>query len=182
MPGYLIDTQTIAYWFDGESGKYPMVQSKAEARRGNSPLYVSAISLGEIEYGHAAHPAGAGKRREDFLTSMREELPQILSVSRHTAEPYGRIRAALFDRFGPKSKKGQAKRAEELCDPTSGRELGIDENDLWLVAQAVERNLVLVTHDKLVHIRQALQDLQAQQNLDLTLRIEDWAEEGGQVP
>ena len=169
MPGYLIDTQTISYWFDGKSGNYPRVQAAAEQRRGIGPLYVSAISLGEIEYGHAVHPTGAGPQREGFVKFMREELPQVLHVDKHTAEPYGQIRAALFERFASSHRKGRAKRAEELCDPTTGRELGIDENDLWIVAQAAERNLVLVTHDRLVRIREALQDL------NLGPRLEDWA-------
>jgi len=169
VPGYLLDTNIIRYWFDGRSGKYPAVQAAAEARTGDSPLYVSAISVGEMEYGHAVHPTGAGPRREAFVKFVNEELPQVLSVSRHTAEPYGRIRPALFERFGPKSKKTKDVRVHELCDPTTGHELGIDENDLWLVAQAAERNLVLVTHDKLVRTRQALKDL------ELGVRIEDWA-------
>lgn len=100
---------------------------------------------------------------------MREELPQILPVSHHTTEPYGRIRAALFERFPPKDRRSKAKRAEEMCDPTTGRELGIDENDLWIVAQAAERNFVLVTHDKMDRIRKALEDI------ELGMRIEDWA-------
>jgi predicted nucleic acid-binding protein len=100
---------------------------------------------------------------------VRDKFPQVLKVSRHTAEPYGRIRAALFDKLGPKSRKSKKKRAEELCDPTTGRELGIDENDLWIVAQAAERNLVLVTHDKMVPIREALRES------EIGVRIEDWA-------
>lgn len=33
-----------------------------------------------------------------------------------------------------------------------GRKVNIDENDLWLVAQACERNLVFVTHDHMSRI------------------------------
>ena len=171
MPGYLLDTNIVRYWFDGESGAYPVVQTAAEARRSDSPLYISAITLGELEYGHAAAPAGAAPDREAFTQFVGEELPQTLPVSRDTAEPYALIRAALFERFGPRPKKGNKKRAEELCYPTTGRELGIDENDLWIVAQAAERNLVLVTHDKLVRIQDALQDIEP------CVRIEDWAAE-----
>ena len=100
---------------------------------------------------------------------VRKELPAVLDVSKHTAEPYGRTRAALLEKYGPKKGRGKKKRAEEVCDPTTGRELGIDENDLWIVAQAAERNLVLVTHDKLARIRKGLEEL------DLNVRIEDWA-------
>ncbi len=169
MPGYLLDTNIISYWFDKECDQHSAVQTAAEQRRGKHPLYVSAITLGEIEYGHATNPA----RRQDFVEFFRERLPQFLPVSHHTAGPYGRIRAALFEAFAPKLKKTKRRRAEELCEPTTGRELGIDENDLWIVAQAVERNLVLVTHDRFVRIRQALEDLQ------IGVQIEDWAAGGG---
>ncbi len=172
MPGYLIDTQTISYWFDRTSDEYPAVQAAAEVRTSpDAPLYISAISLGEIQYGHAAHPAGAGPVRESFVEFVRDKFPQVLKVSGHTAQPYGRIRVALFDKLGlgPESRKSKKKRAEQLCDPITGRELGIDENDLWIVAQAAERNLVLVTHDKMVRIRKALQES------EIDVRIEDWA-------
>ncbi len=170
MPGYLIDTQTISYWFYGASGRYPTVQAAAEARRSaDAPLYISAISLGEIQYGHGVEPLGAASVRESFVKFVRDKFPQVLTVCRHTAEPYGRIRTILFEMFGPESRKSKKKRPEELCDPTTGRELGIDENDLWIVAQAAERNLVLVTHDKMVRIREALQES------EIGVRIEDWA-------
>ncbi len=170
MAGYLIDTQTIRYWFDRASASHAPVQAAAEARRSDdAPLYISAISLGEIQYGHEAEPAGASPVRDSFVQFVRDKLPQVLTVSRHTAEPYGRIRAILFEMFGPRSRRSKKKRAEELCDPTTGRELGIDENDLWIVAQAAERNLVLVTHDKIVRIREALQES------EIGVRIEDWA-------
>ena len=177
MPGYLIDTQTITYWFHGESGNYPAVQAAAEERIGDHPLYVSAVTLGEIEYGHATNPGGVGQPRDEFVRFVREALPQVLPVSRHTAEPYGQIRGALFERFAPKSKKTKTKRAEEMCDPTTGRELGIDENDLWIVAQAAERNLVLVTNDKKFLKRAQDVGLEVAESLGArALAFENWAE------
>jgi predicted nucleic acid-binding protein len=44
--------------------------------------------------------------------------------------------------------------------------LGIDENDLWLAAQAVARNLTLVTNDKIEKIREAANG---------SLYVENWA-------
>ena len=100
MHGYLIDTQTISYWFDDKSSNHNAVQAAAEARRGKGPLRISAITLGEISYGHAVNPAGAGPGREAFVKFVGEQVPQILQVSRHTAEPYGKIRAALSSGAG----------------------------------------------------------------------------------
>lgn len=55
---------------------------------------------------------------------------------------------------------------------TTAPELGIDENDLWIVAQAVERNLVLVTSDKMRRIRKTIRELHS------GFRVEDWAKPG----
>jgi len=170
VPGYLLDTNTIRYWFDGDAGKFPAVKSAAEARPADSPLYVSAITLGEIEYGHAMNPAGSGTKRDEFVKFLREQLPQTLQVSEHTAEPYGRIRAKLAESFLPPGGWTKKVKAEQLYDPVAGRELGLDENDLWIVAQAAERNLVLVTSDKMTRIRETVSELYA------NLRFEDWAE------
>lgn len=171
MTGYLLDTNTISHWFDGDVGRFPAVKAAADARAADSPLYVSAITLGEIEYGHALNPASAGTKRDEFIAFVGAQLPQILQVSKHTAEPYGHIRAKLFEKFAPPGgwpKKGK-KRVEQLYDPVAARELGIDENDLWIVAQALERNLVLVTSDKMTRIREAVCELYSD------FRFEDWA-------
>lgn len=169
MDGYLLDTQTIRYWFDTKSEQFPAVKAAAESRPAGSPLYVSAITLGEIEYGHAFNPAGAGTRRDEFIAFVRQRLPQILPVSKHTAEPYGRIRAKLAEKFPPPGGWRKTVRVEQMYDPIAARELGIDENDLWLVSQAVERNLVLVTNDKMARIRTTIQCVFP------SFRFENWA-------
>lgn len=169
MPGYLLDTNIIRYWFDGAAGQFPTVQANAEMRGADSPLYVSVITLGEIEYGHAIHPEGASKERDKYIDFLRRRLPQKLDISRHTVEPYGRLRAHLALKFPPPGGwKNGKRRAEQMYDPVAARELGIDENDLWIVAQAIERNLVLVTGDKMTRIRDAVSAIEPR------FLIEDW--------
>lgn len=58
-------------------------------------------------------------------------------------------------------------RPEQLVDPTTAKELDIQENDLWLAAQALEHNLVLVSHDKMTRLRKVAEEL----------RVQDWAKE-----
>jgi predicted nucleic acid-binding protein len=149
----------IRYWFDGESGRFPAVKIAADARAADSRLYVSAITLGEIEFGHALNPPGEGATRDEFVAFLRQQPLLILKVSKHTAEPYGRIRARLATTFPPAGGWIRKIRAEQFYDPVAARELGIDENDLWIVAQAVERNLILVTSDKMTRIRGAVCEL-----------------------
>jgi predicted nucleic acid-binding protein len=170
VPDYLLDTNTIRYWFDGDAGKFPAVQANADARAADSRLYVSVITLGEIAYGHAFNPSGAGPMRDEYVVFVQRQLPQILEVSRHTVEAYGLIRAKLAEKFPPHGGWTKKRRLEQLYDHVSGRELGIDENDLWIVAQAVDRNLVLVTSDKMKRIRDAVCELYP------GFRLEDWSE------
>ena len=72
--------------------------------------------------------------------------------------------AKLFQQFASNAKKGKisSKRPEELVDKTTGKELGIQENDLWIAAIAVQYNLVLVTQDKMNNIRHVIQKLYPQ--------------------
>ena len=48
----------------------------------------------------------------------------------------------------------------------TSKRLEIQENDLWIVAQAVERNLVLVSNDAMKRIREIAPDLV----------VEDWGD------
>ena len=49
------------------------------------------------------------------------------------------------------------KHVEDLVEPTTGKELGIDENDLWIVSTAVEYNLVFITQDQKGSMRRIIE-------------------------
>ena len=70
----------------------------------------------------------------------------------HTAKTYGELRARLFDKYAEKNKRTTKRRPEQLIDPVTSLELGIQENDLWIAAQAISRNLTLVTNDAIKRI------------------------------
>jgi tRNA(fMet)-specific endonuclease VapC len=83
----------------------------------------------------------------------------VLDVTSTTRVYYGSIRAALFERYAPRDKRAKRFRLGQLTDPVSELELGIQENDVWIAAQAIEYNLVLVSNDKLTKIRDVAGDL-----------------------
>jgi len=55
----------------------------------------------------------------------------------HTANTYGELRSLLFDKYAPNDKRKKNLRPEQLVDPITSLELGIQENDLWIAAQAI---------------------------------------------
>ena len=63
-------------------------------------------------------------------------------------------------------------RPEQLVDPETSLNLQIQENDLWLCAQAVGRGMVLVTNDKMQPIKEVCE------GMDPILLIQNWTESG----
>jgi len=57
----------------------------------------------------------------------------------------------------------------QLVDPVTSLELGIQENDIWIAAQAISRNLTLVTNDAMWRIRNIA---------GKSLHIDNWAVNG----
>ncbi len=169
MKGYLLDTNVIRHWLDESNDFHAAVAQKAkEAAQVQSLMVTSSIVLGEIEYGIAATGGKAKQSLAEFRAQVAKQFAQkrlLLSVSRSTTTIYGELRAKLFEKFAPKNRRTKGLRPEEMLDPVTAKELGIQENDLWIAAQAIERNLVLVTHDAMARIQEVASEL----------TVEDWA-------
>ena len=65
----------------------------------------------------------------------------------------------------------EAKRPEQCFDPITAMELGIEENDLWIAAQACEHKLVLHTNDGIARIRDIAIDLLTVENWTTHLKL-----------
>lgn len=90
---------------------------------GDAPVYVSAISLGELAFGveSCADPVDRAAR----AASLRQiEARPILGVGRETASAFGLLAAAVKQ---------------------AGRSPRPRYNDLWIAAQAIEHGHVLMT-------------------------------------
>ncbi len=84
---------------------------------------------------------------------------EVLPVDHHAGRTYGEIRGALFMRYAPRNARGRMtkKVPEDLVEPATGKTLGIQENDLWIVSVAVEYDLRLVTGDHAEGMRRVLE-------------------------
>jgi tRNA(fMet)-specific endonuclease VapC len=157
--GYLLDTNIVAYWFDERRSEHPRVIQHIQELPDATPLMISAITLGEIEYGLQEARIDTLKQ-ETFRAFISANLPIVLDITKATRIYYGSLRASVFEKYAPNARRHRGLRPEQLIDPITSRELGIQENDLWIAAQALEYNLVLVTNDKMDRIRDVCEDLQ----------------------
>lgn len=162
MAFYLLDTNIASWLLDAQHKRHSDVLNFVSNAGGDSHIYISRITIAEIQYGYKIHSNVDLVRKQAIEQRLR--LFQAREIDRHTTEPYSDIRASLFQQCASKDKKGKVsgKRPEELVDRTTGKELGIQENDLWIAAIAVQYNLVLVTQDKMKNIRRVIQKLYPQ--------------------
>lgn len=169
MTGYLLDTNIVCFWFDrNRQPQHHRVNEQIGKLPANTPLRLSSVTLGEIEYGHRAISQTDRPIHLEFKEFIRGQLPTELDIRSTTAIYYGPLRARLFEKFSPKNGK-HVRRLTQLIDPDTDEALGIQENDLWIASQAIEYNLVLVTHDKMQRLSEVAEEL------SLGLRTEDWA-------
>ncbi len=158
MRAFLLDTNIASSLFDQRHKNHEKVRAFLSGQ--NDHVSISVVTLAEIRYGHELWPNPTHqKRRETIENKMREY--KVWSIDRHVAEHYARIRAHLFQKFASLNAKGKyrEKHPEDLLNKTTGSELQIDENDLWIVAQAATNKVDLVTTDRMTRLREVVKEL-----------------------
>jgi predicted nucleic acid-binding protein len=100
------------------------IQSQAVLNvAGDEPVYISAISLGELSFGVESCPDPATRMlRNRFLRSLQER--PVLDVTSMTANAFGMLAAVMKQ---------------------SGKSPRTRVNDLWIAAQALENDHSLLT-------------------------------------
>lgn len=145
---YLLDTSIATIAWNSSHKQYLFVREKLAALGGDS-ISVSAISVAEVLYGQDVQPYPDIEHFQTVHEAMRKY--KLRNVDQHTAEYYAKIRGELFRRHAPRDNRDRLKKRiqpEDLVDRTTARELGIQENDLWIVSIAVQYDLVFITRDK----------------------------------
>lgn len=164
MTGYLLDTNILSYLsYPAESPCRLRIEAHMAALAKDALVCMSAISWGEIEYGWRFSETQRIREKD------REAMTRfyLLKVSRDTGEAYAEIKARLFEKYAPQEMRFKKRRVEQLKDPLSGHALGVQENDVWIAAQAFERNLVLVTGDRMHRIKSVIDGIGV-------LKFDDW--------
>jgi predicted nucleic acid-binding protein len=116
--GWLIDT---SIWIAVERGR--LGAADIHAVTGQEPVYLSPINIAEMQFGLEMLPTGPIKQKAAATLRRVRRKPQ-LRITAETAEVFGALAATL--------KK-------------SGRHADFRIHDLWLAAQAIQRNFTLLT-------------------------------------
>lgn len=149
MDAYLLDTTVLSIYLDPN---HPQHVAKGQSLAGlptQSPQFVSAVALAELGFGTSL----AGLLGKGNLVTLSAMLTQartyaVLDITHHTASVYAEVKAKIAHKYLAKTlRKDRPKYIEEWVDKATGQKLAIDENDLWMCAQAKERDLVFVTAD-----------------------------------
>lgn len=116
--GFLIDSNL---WLAIERGR--LSAADVHAITGQAPIYLSPVNLAEIRFGIERMSDAKQKQRAMAMLRRMRRKP-LIRIGAETANVFGTLAAGL-------AKSGR------------GHEFRIQ--DLWLAAQAVERNFTLLT-------------------------------------
>jgi predicted nucleic acid-binding protein len=148
VDGYLFDASALSARLNVDHQYYASATAVIDSLPFDSMKLVSVITLAEIEYGiRLAEQAGSNRLSEyrARLDVIREYAP--LDLTSHTSEYYAELKACVASHMRRRQNKKFPRWIEDWIDLGSGKLLQVDENDLWICAQAKERDLVLITTD-----------------------------------
>jgi hypothetical protein len=116
--GWLIDTNL---WIAVERGALAAADIHAITKQ--EPVYLSPVNIAELRFGLELLRSGVQKQRATAMLRRLHRKPQ-LRITVQTAETFGMLAAKI--------KK-------------AGRDPYVRVNDLWLAAQAIQRDFRLLT-------------------------------------
>lgn len=116
--GWVIDT---SLWIAVERGALSAADIHAITQQ--DAVYLSPVNVAEIRFGLDLLPAGSKKQRAEAMLRRLRRKPQ-LRITLDTAQTFGHLAARLRK---------------------TGRDPHVRVNDLWLAAQAIQRNFRLLT-------------------------------------
>ncbi|MGA8381479.1 MAG: PIN domain-containing protein [Stellaceae bacterium] len=150
MDGYLFDTNTLSALLDPSHSKHADASAAVAALDSAAPKFVSVVALAELQFGKLLVEAFAGSTPARLtLIISRAQTYAPLEITRHTVAEYGELKANLAKLYLAKAfARDRPRWLENWVDQATGQRLQVDENDLWMCAQARERNLVMLTADR----------------------------------
>ena len=146
MDEILLDTNFVSVLYDPRRSKHRAVVKHAQCFGPGDLVLLSSVVLAELRYGMEA-AVRAGQAVDHFRETVEAAGRYPLAeIGKHAAEAYGDVKARLAAHYLDLARRSP-RWLEDWQVRGSTKTLQVDENDLWLVAQAVERNRRLITTD-----------------------------------
>lgn len=147
MDTYLIDTNVISVLYDANRPNHEAVRRAVGELGQDSVQLISTVTIAELRFGLALSRA-AGRPMDHIEACIRSaEQHPLAEIGRYTGEAYAYIKSEVAKRRLD-IRRRIPRWVEGWTDRATGENLQIDENDLWIAAQALEKNLVIVTSDQ----------------------------------
>lgn len=150
VSAFIFDTSVLSPLLDPSHSRHSEVRAVIRALDSDSTQFVSTVSLAELDFGVRLSEIHTGSSSDTLEQMLRKAYGHaVLEITKHTASAYAELKAKLAGRYLTKVVRNSRPRwVEDWKDRATGQKLQIDENDLWICAQAKERSLVLVTADR----------------------------------
>ncbi len=132
LDGFLLDTMVASAAWDVSHAQHYNVRTRLAALGAAPPVFISVVTLAEIEYGLKVSPIADASRQSTVRANMNAY--ELRRIDHHAVDSYSEIRAAIFRKYSPRDARGRltSRRPESLVDRTSALALGIQENDWYL--------------------------------------------------
>lgn len=156
MDGYLLDTNVLIPLVRPKHKHTEIVKRWLERVPGDAPIFLSVAAIAELFVGPMFGGGDVEEVRREIEAVIKSNGFSVLAIDRHVAAEYGNLKARLMLKYDRKGKPKPAKWPENWELPERGSKLGIDELDLLMIAQALQRRLMLVTNDEMRRIREGL--------------------------
>lgn len=148
MSGFLLDTSTLSAYLNEDHPHHTAAISAIDGLPTEAAKFVSVVTLAELDYGIRF----AELQNSTRLPEYRARLAIIrqyssLDLTRNTSAVYAELKARLASHMLRKPLKKMPRWIEDWLIAGTAKRLQIDENDLWVCAQAKERDLTVVTGD-----------------------------------
>ncbi|TCQ06412.1 PIN domain-containing protein [Sphingomonas sp. PP-CC-3A-396] len=150
MKGYLFETNTLSALLSTDHTHHAAAVAIVQSLPDDALKFVSCVALAELQFGRELIVAFTGKDPTQLTQTLtRASAGAVLDVTRHTASNYAELKANLAKTYLAKwMRRDRPRWVENWIDKATGQHLQIDENDLWICAQAREHDLILVTADQ----------------------------------
>ena len=150
MDGYILDTSVLSAHLDPGHSRHVEIRQRVHKLEQHAMLFLSSVSYAELRFGvKLAETLGHARLPTLRRTVVDARRYRVLGVTHHTAAAYADLKATLATTYLAKATaKGRPRWIEDWVDKTSGKKLQIDENDLWICAQAKERDFLVCTADR----------------------------------